>query len=536
MKKASKQAKHINDIVNGIQDSSSKPSNSSSSVSCPIFSDKNTNSNIDPLLNNNLNQTFSKRTYLLSNDVRKLLLGMTIHNKINTSSIYTTTTTTTTTSNESINKMLLELYDIALTHQLKSVNIEKADIEKAFFYIQQLKPHYTESEVKTYLELIIKESTLYDFFKENTMKLHSMNSNKYVSLSDKLKNITNLSSSECRKLLSPIQEGELFSIHTFKSIATKDNSLLLVPSTQEENYSFKVPIDAILIDKKHIKLFLNDDYCDHLIRMLTNVNLSIEERLKIWHEINDKILLLESKVHTSHKTYPSTALNLLMHEWNYPQSKLVITNNSEWCFKKSVDFVNKMSISEKQHFVYEAATDPSKVALQQATKLYTRRSWSDLGLPFPKIDKENVFSSLKEISSEYAFQKTIMNHNKSSINLITKFPMSHTHEYNNSINSVLNINYNASSVIKSNRIKGFYHEKSMMYNHIKGDIDVSYLSNMVDKTIDKKAFSEYATTQFMDLNPDLNLSRNEIFNIKKRVFNLLNVYTKTFLFNDIQKK
>jgi len=197
---------------------------------------------------------------------------MTINNKTNLSSTFM--------SNATINQMISDLYDIALTKTSASINIQKSDIEKAFFYIQQLKPHLTELEIKFYLENIIQESTWSEFVQECLM--NSKQSKKTcLSLSDKLKGITSLSSSDCKKLLSPIQEGELYSIHTFKSIAFLNNSILFIPTLQEENFYFKVPIDAIMIDKKNIHLFLNDDYCNHLIEKLTNINLSIEERSNI---------------------------------------------------------------------------------------------------------------------------------------------------------------------------------------------------------------------------------------------------------------
>jgi len=298
-------------------------------------------------------------------------------------------------------------------------------------------------------------------------------------------------------------------------------------------FFFEVPIDAILLDKEKIKLFLTDEYCNYLINILDKGNITIEKKNNIINEIKNIFIIFENKAHTSRKLHSPNSIDLLMHEFNYLQSRLLITNNTPSCFKFTVDFVNQMKIADKKQFVYEAAMNTNVVCEQQAKKLYTTGNLfshlKNIDIFNLKLDKQNISFSLEKISKIDVFQDSILDQYQTSLDYIKYNPLSHTHEYNNHINCLLNINFKFNCTVNfSNRLKGFNSGNSIIYHHIRDDIDISYFTNLVHKTIDKKGLSEKFNDNFITINSDLNLSKSDVSNIRNRVFKVLKLYTDLF--------
>jgi hypothetical protein len=384
---------------------------------------------------------------------------------------------------------------------------------------------------KIYLDKIITETPFYSFLKEMTIKNNSINSN---SLGEKLQGLSIISSSGIKKLFNAREEGNVLSMISFQEIAKQTNSLVLIPTHKVETCVFLVPIDAVFINKKSISFLLDDDSYNEMIKLLDENHRSVENIFLFKKKIHENLLIVENKVHTSRKSYTLNNIDLLMYEYTYPQSKVLVTDNNSISIKKEVDGVNSFTIDEKNKFVSEAATNPSIVSKQQAKKLFsTGKLFSHLNhLNLNNLfDKNDISSSLDEISELYDFKRHILNIHTDSIKLIKNNNLIGTHEYNKHINRILNINYNEKAIDKFNRIKSFDYENSMMYHKVKENIDLSKYTNITKKSIDKKALSLIINKEFLNNNSDVILNDAQLQLIEERVIYLVKKDTELYISN-----
>ena len=136
-----------------------------------------------------------------------------------------------------------------------------------------------------------------------------------------------------------------------------------------------------------------------------------------------------------------------------------------------------------------------------------------------------MVSSLQEISENYDFKDHISQIYEPTINYINNNPIIGDNKYYHSINSLLNINSENNSSIKSNRLKFLSEDDSIFYYYMENEpVNVSYFNVFIKKSIDKTDLSDAINKEIL---PELTYKKYLL--LRRRIEEVIHLYTDIFV-------